>query len=168
MKIYRRNENVRMPEYGTPNSACFDIFSYMEDGEKVKVYRNFGDAPYDASVHLATHGVSVHSMERVMIPTGLILELDYGEHVKIYNRSSVPLKMGLSLVNNVGIIDSDYRDEIYITMINLSSSFVSVPSLMKLCQAELCVNTLKAHLIETKDKPLPVASRNGGFGSTGK
>lgn len=168
MKIYRRNDNVRMPEYGTPNSACFDIFSYMEDGDKVKVYRSGGAEPYEAQVHLATHGVNVHSMERVMIPTGIILELDEGEHVKIYNRSSVPLKMGLSLVNNVGIIDSDYRDEIYITMINLTSTHVAIPSLMKLCQAELCVNTLKAYLIETKNKPLPLKSRNGGFGSTGK
>jgi dUTP pyrophosphatase len=100
----------------------------------------------------------------VIVPTGLKFNISPGFHVKIYPRSSVPLKSGLLMVNSVGIIDEDYKDEIMILLINMSDDTVVIENGDRIAQMEV-VNNQSALVFMNEQEVL--IERNGGLGSTG-
>lgn len=82
-------------------------------------YQTAGSAGMDIRVFL-TEPVTLQPMERKLMPTGLYMALPVGYEAQIRPRSGLAIKRGLSLVNTPGTIDSDYRGEIMVPLINLS------------------------------------------------
>jgi len=111
--------------------------------------------------------VQVNPNERVLIPTGLIFDIPNGYSMRLYPRSGLALKQGLTLANNVGIIDSDYVEPVFAMITNISGTTQYVKHNERICQAEL----FKDHLCvleEINEPPERKTDRDGGFGSTGK
>jgi dUTP pyrophosphatase len=103
---------------------------------------------------------------RYLIPTNLILDIPEGFSVRIHPRSGLALKQGLTLINCEGVIDSDYVEPIYITLLNLSDSPVEISDGDRVAQAEL-VRSETYEIEEVNTPPARKTSRVGGFGSTG-
>ena len=105
---YKLHPEVKEPYRATEGSACFDLYSFLQEDKPVKVYLNNFEK-VDKKDRIVQNGrVQVNPHERVLIPTGLIFDIPRGYSVRLYPRSSLALKQGLTLANNVGIIDWDY------------------------------------------------------------
>lgn len=94
IKIVKKNP-FKLPEYETKGSAGVDLQAYIDNTIVLK------------------------PMERKLIPTGLFVELPEGYEAQVRARSGLAIKYGISLVNGIGTIDSDYRGEIKVILINL-------------------------------------------------
>ena len=101
-----------------------------------------------------------------MIPTGLILNIPSGYSVRIHPRSGISFRRGLSLANCEGVIDHDYVEEVFVSIINNSSEPQMVGHNERIAQAEL-VRNKHYQIKETNNRP-ERTTRDGGFGSTGK
>ena len=102
------------------------------------------------------------------MPTGLIFDIPEEYYLKVYTRSSSPLKNGLMLANSTGIIDSDYIHELFLMLTNVHSNrSIRINHLDRLCQVEMR-RKQTYNLIETDEKPEQKTDRTGGFGSTDK
>ena len=106
-------------------------------------------------------------MERVLVPTGLILDIPEGYSVRLHSRSGLAYNHGLYLTNCEGIIDWDYVDPIFIIMTNISQSPKTINNGDRICQAEL-VEKIYHGFKHIKNPPAQKTERDGGFGSTGK
>ncbi|MDR1683371.1 MAG: dUTP diphosphatase, partial [Candidatus Symbiothrix sp.] len=109
IKIINQSKNA-LPEYETPQSAGLDL-----------------RANIDEPIVLA-------SLERALVPTGLFIELPAGYEAQIRPRSGLAIKHGISLVNSPGTIDSDYRGEIKVIVINLSNQPFTINPCERICQ----------------------------------
>jgi dUTP pyrophosphatase len=109
--------------------------------------------------------ITLQSLERKLIPTGLFIELPNGYEAQIRPRSGLAIKHGLTLVNTPGTIDSDYRGEICVPMINLSSEMQTIEHGDRIAQMVIAKHeTIEWCLVEE----LSNTSRGvGGFGSSG-
>ena len=103
----------------------------------------------------------------MLVPTGLIFDIPTGYSVRLYPRSSLALKQGLTLANNVGIIDSDYVQPVFMMVCNMSGFQQFVTDGERICQAEL-VQEKQYVLLKVDERPERKTDRDGGFGSTGK
>lgn len=142
LKIQKVKENAEIPVQATAGSAGIDLRACI-------------DAP-----------ITVEPMQRIAIPTGLAIELPNGESVAlIFARSGMALKKGLSMANGVGVIDSDYRGELAVLAINLSSEPITITHGERIAQM-VCMPVFLPHIVETTI--LNNTERGeGGFGSTG-
>ena len=141
VKIINHSDNP-LPEYATEGSAGADIRAYL------------------------TEPVTLKPLERKLIPTGLFIELPAGFEVQIRPRSGLAIKNGITCLNTPGTIDSDYRGEIKIILINLSNEEHIINSgdriaQMILSKAERINWQLSSELNESERS-------GGGFGHTGK
>jgi dUTP pyrophosphatase len=109
--------------------------------------------------------VHLNPGDRMMVPTGLAFDIPDGYFVRLYSRSGLSLQNGLRLVNGTGIIDSDYKEEVFMLIENTGGTVNTVMDETRLCQGEL-VKTERVTLCET-DSIEDADSRGGGFGSTG-
>ena len=141
VKIINKSSN-ELPAYATAGSSGMDV-------------RAFLDSPKTLS-----------PLERVLIPTGLFIELPQGYEVQVRPRSGLAIKQGITCLNTPGTIDSDYRGEIKIILINLSSEEQVIHPGDRIAQMVIQkVEKIKWDLVEQ----LEVTERNaGGFGHTGK
>lgn len=109
--------------------------------------------------------VTLKSLERALIPTGLFIELPVGFEAQIRPRSGMALKKGISLVNTPGTIDADYRGEIKLIVINLSQEEVVIEDGERVAQMIISRHE-KAEWIQVEE--LRETTRGaGGFGHTG-
>jgi dUTP pyrophosphatase len=109
--------------------------------------------------------LTLPSLERTVIPTGLFLEIPVGFEGQVRARSGLALKAGLSLVNGVGTIDSDYRGEVGVIVVNLGSKPLTVERGDRIAQLVIA-RVERAVFSEGSD--LAGSQRgSGGFGSTG-
>ena len=164
---FKLHTDARAPSFGTQGAACFDLHALIHHGtvtmfdpnnRKIDMNRHFtNDSP----------GITIAPGWTALIPTGLILDIPFGYCVKIYSRSSTPLKRGLMLANSVGIIDWDYTDELFLLFRNVGPHrYTIIFSGDKLAQGELCLK--HPHHIEQHDaRPKQKTDRTGGMGSTG-
>jgi dUTP pyrophosphatase len=136
------HSNNPLPEYATSGSSGMDIRAYLESP------------------------IEIQPLERVLVPTGLFIELPQGTEVQIRPRSGLAIKQGITCLNSPGTIDADYRGEIKIILINLSNTLQIISSGDRI--AQMVFQQVSA--IEWN----PVLSINqtqrgsGGFGHTGK
>jgi dUTP pyrophosphatase len=163
LKIYKTFSGIDLPKYATEQSACFDLsfqslgkFEYTGySGTNKKFTRPFKDGR-----------LYVNAADRIMVPTGLIFDIPKGYSVRVYARSGLSLKQGLVLVNAEGIIDSDYVEETFVLMTNLSTVGQWLSPGDRIAQAEL-VKCEIPKIEETKTLPTVKTDRKGGMGSTG-
>ena len=141
VKIINRSDNP-LPEYATEGSAGLDLRAYVE------------------------FPVILKPMERKMVPTGLFIELPEGYEAQVRPRSGLAIKQGITCLNSPGTIDSDYRGELKIILINLSTEEQVLNSGDRIAQMVIQkVERLSWKLVEE----LSITERNeGGFGHTGK
>jgi dUTP pyrophosphatase len=134
-----------LPAYETGGSAGMDLRAWME-------------AP-----------LVLNPLERTLVRTGLFLEIPAGFEGQVRPRSGLSIQHGMTLVNCVGTIDSDYRGEICIPMINLSQEPFTLENGMRIAQLILS-RFEQLPMVEVADlSDLSGTQRgNGGFGSTGK
>jgi dUTP pyrophosphatase len=110
--------------------------------------------------------VTLRSLERGLIPTGLFVELPAGYEAQIRPRSGLALNEGLTVLNTPGTIDSDYRGEIKVILINLSPGVVQVNDGDRICQ--MVINQVEQVRLEQVDTLDETERGAGGFGHTGK
>ena len=120
LRYYKLNPEVKDPYRATSGSACFDLYSFLPDESEVTVYRNDFEETEKVTRVVKRKRVPINPKERILIPTGLILDIPKGYSVRLYPRSSLALKQGLTLANNVGIIDSDYVEPVFAMIFNMS------------------------------------------------
>ncbi len=141
VKIINKSHH-QLPAYATPGSAGMDVRAYLPD------------AP-----------VVLGPMERALIPTGLYMELPHGYECQIRPRSGLAIKHGISLVNAPGTVDSDYRGEIGVILINLSDKPFTVNDGERVCQMVIApytrVDWENVSRIDSTERG------DGGFGHTG-
>ena len=142
-EVYIINESpFELPSYATVNSAGVDLKAFLEKPLKLK------------------------PLERKIIRTGIKLALPEGFEAQVRPRSGLAAKHGISILNSPGTIDSDYRGEIGVILVNLSNQTFTVNSGDRIAQLVL----KKYEKINWKIiKELPKTNRGfGGFGSTGE
>jgi len=162
--IYRFNDDVVMPDYGTKASACFDLCAYIPSETEVTYFSSENNKD---TVVINDNRLIMKPFYRYMIPTGLIMDIPTGYHVKVHPRSGQSIKQGLITVNNTGIIDEDYVEECKCLMINTSDINIVISNGERIAQAELCrVEPVVINSLE--ERPKQKTDRDGGFGSTGQ
>ena len=131
-----------MPSYSTPLSAGMDLRANLSEP------------------------VTLKPLERQLVPTGLYIELPAGYEAQVRPRSGLAAKHGISIVNSPGTIDADYRGEIKVILVNLSTEdFVIAPG-ERIAQMVVA----RHERVEWEEVEVLEASERGegGFGSTGR
>ena len=141
IKIINKSHHP-MPAYATPQSAGMDIRANL------------------------TEPVELKPLERKLIPTGLYIALPEGYEAQLRPRSGLALKHGLTLLNSPGTIDADYRGEIGVILVNLSTEPFTIADGERICQMVIATHAhVEWEAVETLDETERGA---GGFGHTGK
>lgn len=136
-------------------SHCYNLPTYKTDGASgMDLYAAISD------------NIDLLPFERKLIPTGIIIELNPNQEGQIRARSGLSINHGITLINGVGTIDSDYRGEILVPLVNLSDEKYTITRGERIAQLVI-VNFIKVDLDVTEEVNL--TKRNSdGFGSTGK
>ncbi len=127
-------------------------------------YQTAGSSGMD--VHAATsEAVRLAPLERKLFPTGLTVEVPQGHEIQVRPRSGLAAKRGLTVLNTPGTIDSDYRGEVGIVLVNLSSEVAVVEPGERIAQLVLAkVERASLRLVDVLDE---TGRGTGGYGSTG-
>ncbi|NIG52009.1 dUTP diphosphatase [Chitinophaga sp. Cy-1792] len=141
VKIINKSDN-ELPAYATADAAGMDLRAHLETA------------------------LTLQPMERTLVPTGLFMELPAGYEAQIRPRSGLAIKQGLTLLNTPGTIDADYRGEVKIIMINLSTEPQTIQPGDRIAQMVV------APFVQATIEPVEILSTTdrgtGGFGHTGK
>lgn len=142
IRVKKLNPNAILPTYGSVEAAGADLYACLESP------------------------VTIEPGETVWIPTGIALEVPKGCAGLVYARSSMGVKRGLAPANKVGVIDSDYRGEIRVVLLNHGNQTQTVENGERVAQF-LITPVLTPAYMEVES--LSDTDRGaGGFGSTGK
>lgn len=136
-----------------------------EEGITLPKYETIGSAGMDVRANI-TKEIELQPLDRVLIPTGLKMEIPEGYEVQIRPRSGLARKHGLTVLNTPGTIDSDYRGDIGIILINLSRESYFIQPEERIAQLIL-TPVVKAEFEEV-DVLEQTERGEGGFGHTGK
>ncbi|MBR6277478.1 MAG: dUTP diphosphatase [Bacteroidales bacterium] len=140
IKVINKSKN-QLPEYKTPYSSGLDLCADLDND------------------------LILRPLQRVLVPTGLFLELPEGYEAQIRPRSGLALKNGITVLNSPGTIDADYRGEIKVILINLSDSDFTIRSGDRICQMVIQrfehIEFLEVENLNESDRGA------GGFGHTG-
>ena len=127
-------------------------------------YETEGSAGMDVRANIS-HPIVLESLERTLVPTGLFIELPIGYEAQMRPRSGLAYRKGLSLPNTPGTIDSDYRGELKVIMINLSNEAQTIDPGERIAQIVVAkherVTWDNVEILEDSERGA------GGFGSTG-
>ena len=136
------NSNNPLPEYATSGSSGMDIRAFVESP------------------------IVLNPMERALVPTGLFVELTEGYEIQVRPRSGLAIKQGITCLNSPGTVDADYRGELKVILINLSTEKQTINSGDRIAQLVF------AEVAKAKWKNVQSINETergaGGFGSTGK
>ncbi len=141
IKIINKSNNP-LPQYSTDLSAGLDLRAYLNNDLILK------------------------PLQRVLIPTGLFIELPEGYEAQIRPRSGLAYKHGITVLNTPGTIDADYRGEIKVILVNLSNDDFVINSGERICQMVIAKHE-SAVFVEV-DSLEETIRGEGGFGHTGK
>jgi len=142
---------------------AIEIELHTDDGVSPPTYATPGAAGMDLR---ASETVELQPMERMAVPTGLRMAIPEGYEGQVRARSGLALRHGLMVANGPGTVDSDYRGEVRVILINLGSETVRIEKGDRIAQLVIAP-VAKAHwnLVDQ----LPETERGGGgFGSTGR
>src|SRR3990167_5588585 len=142
IKRVRKSPNpLPLPQYQSDHAAGMDLMADIDDV------------------------VTLNTGERKLIPTGLAIALPVGYEAQIRPRSGLAIKKGITLLNTPGTIDSDYRGEVQVIVVNLGQETVRIERGERIAQM-VVAPVVQANLVEVDD--LDSTTRGaGGFGSTG-
>jgi dUTP pyrophosphatase len=136
-----------------------------QSANELPAYATAGAAGMDIRANLP-QPVMLQSLERALIPTGLFIELPDGYEAQVRPRSGLAIKQGITCLNSPGTIDSDYRGELKVILINLSNEAQTIQHGDRIAQM-IVAPVSKASLVLVHQ--LNTTGRGeGGFGHTGK
>lgn len=135
------DEDVTLPSYGSEHAAGADLRAYIKEP------------------------ITLEPLQRALIPTGLRVEIPHNYEIQVRPRSGLALKNGISVLNTPGTIDSDYRGEIGVILINLGAEPFTIEPGMRIAQAVL-TPVFKAQFFVAETLSSTVRG-HGGFGHTG-
>ena len=136
-----------------------------EEGVKLPAYETTGAAGMDVRANI-TKEIELQPLDRVLIPTGLKFAIPEGYEIQVRPRSGLARKHGLTVLNTPGTIDSDFRGELGIILINLSRETYVIQPEERIAQLVLSpVVQAEFEEVETLDE---TERGEGGFGHTGK
>lgn len=136
------------------NKSSNDLPAYTSDGSAGVDLRAFINGP-----------ILIQPLQRVFVPTGLYLQLPTGFEAQIRPRSGLAIKNGITVLNTPGTIDSDYRGEIKVILINLSTEDFVINNGDRICQMVIAKHEkAKFILVENLDDTV---RGDGGFGHSG-
>ena len=140
--VKKFDKNIKLPTYKTSGSSGMDLVAYIKNK------------------------ITINPGKTAMVPTGIAVAIPKTYEIQIRPRSGLAAKKSISVLNTPGTIDSDYRGEIKIILINLSKKSYVVKSGDRVAQMILCP-VAKGKLKEVKNLPETIRGKKG-FGSTGK
>ena len=140
IKVINNSENA-LPAYATPGSSGMDLRANL------------------------SIPVVLKPLERAMVPTGLYLEIPVGYEAQVRPRSGLAWKNGITCLNSPGTVDSDYRGEIKIIMVNLSAEEHTIKSGDRIAQMVIC--KIEKALLKSAEQLESSIRGEGGFGHTG-
>lgn len=141
VKVINRSGNL-LPSFSTVHSAGVDLRANLDSS------------------------IVIRPMDRVLIPTGLFIEIPEGFEAQIRPRSGLAINYGITVLNSPGTIDADYRGEVKVILINLSDKDFTINHGDRICQ--MVLNKYERFDWELSDE-LGFTERGiGGFGHTGK
>jgi dUTP pyrophosphatase len=164
LKFYKTHPEVAIPKFATEQSACFDL-AYQPHGKEEVTGFSRVNRPIKRRIN-RNGMITVTPGDRMMLPTGLIMDIPEGYSVRVHPRSGLSFKQGILLANCEGVVDSDYFHELHILVYNASEQNFDVNVGDRIAQAEL-VPVEKYALVETTEVPKQKTDRVGGLGSTG-
>ncbi|MDY2959656.1 MAG: dUTP diphosphatase [Hornefia sp.] len=141
MKLKIISKSGILPEYETKGAAGFDIRAYLKKDFVLK------------------------KGERALIPTGLFFQIPEGYEAQVRARSGLAIKNGIGMVNGIGTVDSDYRGEIKVPLINWSDTDFVIHDGDRI--AQIVINKYEQVDIETAAELSETERGQGGFGHTG-
>lgn len=142
LKITKTEPDVILPNYQTPGSAGFDLHSNKD--------------------------YVIRPNERLLVATGLKMELEVGTELQIRPRSGLSFKEGITVLNSPGTIDSDYRGEVHVMLINHSTVTYKIKRGDRVAQG-VVLKLPSVNIVEVTEEELTDTERSkGGFGSTGR
>jgi dUTP pyrophosphatase len=145
--------------------ASINIPLINQSGFPCPAYATSGAAGFDLRACIS-EAITLHSLERTLIPTGLYFEIPEGFEGQIRPRSGLAAKQGLTCLNTPGTIDSDYRGEVKVILVNLSKEDQTIQPGDRIAQMVIA-SVIQAELIEVNT--INSSDRGaGGFGHTGK
>lgn len=133
-------------------------------GNELPAYETFSAAGMDVRAYLK-EPVTLGSLERALIPTGLYIQLPHGYECQIRPRSGLALKHGITLVNSPGTVDADYRGEIGVIVINLSNEPFVIKDGERICQ--MVIKSYVRAEWEPVERLDTTERGDGAFGHTG-
>ena len=142
-----------------------DIKCVASQGAVVPEYKTAGAAGADICA-LLSEQVIIKKGERAMIPTGLFFAIPQGYEIQVRPRSGLAAKNGVTVLNTPGTIDSDYRGEVKVILINLGSEDFEVKNGDRI--AQIVVSPVTIGSFERVSELDETERGSGGFGSTGK
>lgn len=140
------------------------IKTKCNDGAVLPVYKTAGAAGADVCA-LLENPVTIEVGKTTMIPTGLFFEIPDGYEIQVRPRSGLAAKNGITVLNTPGTIDSDYRGELKIILINLGAENFTVNSGDRI--AQIIVAPVVQGKFEITNKINETERGSGGFGHTG-
>lgn len=141
-------------------------YSVLSPLAKVPTYATAGAAAADLCAALE-EPLTIAPMQRMLVPTGLAIELPGAHTVAlVYARSGLSIKHGLCMANGVGVIDSDYRGELKVPMVNLGKEPYTIQPGERV--AQLCIAPVYTAAFAPVQELGDTTRGEGGFGSTGK
>lgn len=142
----------------------YEIPTQCANGAQLPTYGS--DEAAGADVRAAIHEpVTIQPGQRALIPTGLRMELPRGYEIQVRPRSGLALKHGISVLNTPGTVDSDYRGEVGVILINLGQESFCVEPQMRIAQL-VFAPVLQASFVPA-EAVASSARGEGGFGHTG-
>ncbi len=141
VKVKIVSKSGRVPEYATSGASGFDISACL------------------------TEPMTLKAGERALVPTGLFFEVPEGYEAQVRARSGLAIKHGIGLVNGIGTVDSDYRGEIRVPMINWSNEDFVINDGDRI--AQVVIAAYEKADIEITDSLSETERGEGGFGHTG-
>ncbi len=141
-----------------------EVFVKRKDGVAVPEYKTAGSAGADLRAYIG-EPLILKPMQRKLIPTGLFVELPPGTELQVRPRSGIALKHGVTVLNAPGTVDSDYRGELCVLLINLGAEDFTIENGDRIAQAVI-TQTGRARFIQ-KDELSDTERGSGGYGSTG-
>lgn len=153
---------------GNPDSFKLDVkFKNESDNEDPK-YAKSGDSGFDLRANL-TEPITLGSLERALVPTGLYFELPNGVEGEVRPRSGMSIKFGITVLNTPGTVDSNYRGEIKVILVNLSKDEFTINHGDRVAQMVLNPVLVDSSVNLKKTTEIEINTERGstGFGSTG-
>ena len=141
MKIIRMEHNKHLPEYKTEGSSGMDLYAAIDNE------------------------ITLKPLERVLVPTGIKIEIPVEYVAQIRARSGLSVKHGITLINAVGTVDADYRGEVCVGLVNLSNQEYTIKPEDRI--AQMVIAKVEKAEIEVTTELATSARGEGGFGSTG-